>query len=141
AMGLVLEATVAMAVARDVISLVSDRLGGGGPQVTGGFIANVQRFARRVADRIVRPGRELVLPAVLGPGVAAALRRHLETERRVGDHIDPGGRRGGALLQYDDVFAPVLGEAAQAVEEFQVLWWFDVLGQCRGVGPTRDARR
>ena len=39
-----------------------------------------RHLARPVGDRIVRPGRELVLAAVQRPGIAAALGRHLEAE-------------------------------------------------------------
>ena len=100
AVRLVLEAAVAEAVARDVGARGRGSAARSAVhRCAGVFIANVDRFARRVADRVVRPGRELVLAAVLRPGVAAALGRHLEAEARVGDHVDPGRRRACALLE------------------------------------------
>ena len=58
-------------------------------------------FSRRVRDRIVGPGAELVQPAVHGPGVAAAGLRHLEAEATVGDHVDPRSRRRLARRQFE----------------------------------------
>src|SRR5690349_11353219 len=44
----------------------------GRPERAAHLIAQVERFARRIADRIVRPGGEPVLTAVLRPGIATA---------------------------------------------------------------------
>ena len=46
----------------------------------------------RVFYGVVAPWRDLVLPAVDGPGVAAASFRHLKAKRRVGNDIDPRAR-------------------------------------------------
>ena len=89
-----LEAAVAPAVPHDIgRRLVTDRQRRRRPELAAVVIAHVEDLAGPVADRIVRPGRELVVAAVLRPGIAAALGRHLEAERRVGDDIDPGRRR------------------------------------------------
>src|SRR5438309_6101806 len=92
-MRLVLEPAEAVAVERDVETGVADGLRRGRPDLAGSFIPDVHRLAGRVDDRIVRPGRELVLTAVLGPGVAATVRGNLEAEVRIRNHVDPGRRR------------------------------------------------
>ena len=74
----------------------------------------------RIADGIVRPRRELVLAAVGGPSVAAALGRGLEAERGIGDHIDPGRRRRLARAEYRHVFLAACRKSAETVEEFEL---------------------
>jgi hypothetical protein len=115
-----LEAAVAVTVASNVGSAIPDRLCRCAPEIAGYLVANVERFAARVSDRIVRPRRELVLAAVSSPGVAAPLRRHLKPEVGIGDHVDPRRRRGMICIEDDHVFPAVLVKAAKAVEEFKV---------------------
>ncbi len=76
-----LEAAVALTVAGDVGGLrVARRAHRRCPELVTVEIAHVERFAGPVGDRIVRPGGELVVAAVLGPGVAAAVGGNLEAE-------------------------------------------------------------
>ena len=119
AVRLVLEATVALAVAGDVAGGLADRQRGRAPEVAGLLVADVEGLAGRIAHRIVRPGREVVLLAVHRPGGAAALGRDLEAEAGVADHVEPGRRRGLAVIEDGDVFTAALGKAAQAVEELE----------------------
>ncbi len=65
------------------------QLGCGRPEMVGGWLVQVQHFAARVGDGIVRPGCQLVLAAVLGPGVAGASLGDDAAEAFVGDDIDP----------------------------------------------------
>jgi hypothetical protein len=118
AVGLVLEAAVAEAVARDVRP----------PSRIGCAVGSRRRpsprrarraLAGRVDDRVVRPRRELVVAAVLGPRVAAPLGRHLEPEAGVGDDVDPRHRRRAAAIEDGHVLAAVGVEAAEAVEELE----------------------
>src|SRR5262245_36220554 len=99
--------------------LLSDRQQRGGPQPARVLVADIQDFARWIGDRIVRPRRQLVLAAVAAPGVAGTGFRQLEPEGGVRNHVDPRGGRPLALAQDRDVFAAVVDEAAQAVEELQ----------------------
>ena len=117
----VLETAVALAVPNDIgRGLLANRQRGGAPEFAVVFVANVDHFARPVADRIVGPRRELILLAVDRPRIAAAFDRDLEAEGRVGDDVDPGRRRPLPLAEDRHVFAPVVCEAAKAIEEFEL---------------------
>ena len=74
---------------------VADRRGRRAPHLAGLLIAQIQHLAGAIGDRIVRPGSDLMFPAVERPGEAAAIGRNLKTKLRIGDHIDPW--RGGRL--------------------------------------------
>ena len=77
-----------------------------GPQTQAAvLVPHVERLPGCVADGIVRPGCELVLAAVPGPGVARARLGDLEAELRVRHHVDPGSRGPLPLAQNRDVFA------------------------------------
>ena len=97
--------------------LLADGQGGRPPEVSGVVVAQIDGLSGRIGHRVVRPGRELVLPAILRPGVAGARFRDLEPQSLVGDHVDPRGGRPLALAERDHVFAAVLHEAAQSVVE------------------------
>src|SRR5580693_6163797 len=86
--------------------VVADRQRGRAPQIAGIVVAQIEHLARAIADRIVRPGRQLVLAAVDRPGEAAAFRRYLEAEIRIGDDIDPGCGRGLPWPEDRDILAP-----------------------------------
>ena len=119
--GRMLEPAVSPAVAGDVgRRVVADRQGRRAPQVASVVVAQIERLARTIGDRIVRPRGELVLAAVHGPGVAAAFGRHLKAEGGVGDDVDPGRRRRLARAEDRHIFPSVLGEAAEPVEELEV---------------------
>src|SRR4051812_36762272 len=87
------------------------------PEPAGLLVAQVERLAGRVDERVVRPGRQAVLLAVGLPGGAGAALRDDEPEGRVGDHVHPRRRRVRAGRQVDDVLAPVGREPARAVPE------------------------
>ena len=80
----------------------------------------VEGFACSIADGVVGPGRQLVLPAVLGPGVPTARLGHLEPERLVGDHVEPRGWRRLTGPEDGHVLTPIITEAAEPVEELQL---------------------
>src|SRR5258708_2511362 len=68
-----LEPAVAPAVASPIERrLVANRQRRRAPQIAGVVVAQIECLARTIADRVVRPGGELVLTAVDGPGIAAA---------------------------------------------------------------------
>ena len=116
---LVREATVAMAVARNIDAAVADRLRRRAPELAARLVAHEECLAGGIGHRIVGPWGELVLPAVAGPGAGAAVGRDLEAEARVGDDVDPGCGRGLTVGEYGHVFAAVEVEAAESVEELQ----------------------
>ena len=88
------ETAVSLSVRRRVRrGLLADRKCGRPPQSARLLVAHVDRFAGCVADGIIRPGRELVLLAVHGPGKAAALGRNLKAKCGIADDVDPRCRR------------------------------------------------
>src|SRR5262249_15486431 len=98
--------------------VLADREQGRSPHQAAVLVADVDHLAGRVADRIVRPRRELVLVTVERPGVAGTGFRHLESNLLVRDHIDPRSGRPVALVEDDRVLAAVRDEAAEVVVEF-----------------------
>ena len=106
----------------------------GRPETPALLVADVERLAAGVGDRVVVPGREPEFVAVLRPGVGAAALGDDGAELRVGDHVDPRRGRGLAGREDDDVLAAVAAEAAQAVEERQVA--LRELGGGRRFGPA-----
>ena len=133
AVGRMLEPRIAEPMAGDVLPSVADRLRGRAPEIPARHVADVEGFTRRIDHRVVRPRRQLVLAAVLGPAVAASLCRGLKAEAGIGDDVDPRRRRGFAVVEDRDIFAPVLVEAAETIEKFKVRTF------CRHLG--RPARR
>ena len=116
-----LEPTVSAAVPGDIGRRgVADRQRRGGPEIACVFVAQIERFARPIAHRIIRPRRDLILTAVDRPRVAAAVGSNLEAERRIGDHVDP--RRGRRLAWPEDghVLASVSREPAETVEKLEI---------------------
>ena len=135
-----LEPAVATPVTGDIhAGLVADRQGRGAPQRARVVVSNVDRFAGLIPDRIVRPGREPIVPAVSSPGAPAALRRHLEAESWIGDDIYPWRRRVVSVAQDRDVLLAVARKAAQSIEELQCR--YVELRRRRAVGCGRDCRR
>ena len=87
------------------------------------LVADEDRFAGRIADGIVSPGRQPVVVAVARPRVAGAALGGDESERRVRDDVRPGlgGSAAGVLIDGDDVLAPVVGKPADAVEQLEAV--------------------
>src|SRR6185437_4461935 len=90
------------------------------PQFAAVFVTNVKHLARPIADRVIGPWADLVLLAVDAPRVATALDRHLETERGVGDDVDPWCRCPLSLAEDGHIFRAVSSETAQAVEKLEL---------------------
>src|SRR5262249_19064021 len=119
AMRVVREAAVALSVPTLVRPRVlADREQSWSPQLAAVLVADVDHLAGLVADRIVRPRRELVLAAVERPRVTGAGFRHLESDLLVRDHIHPRGGGPAPLVEYDAVPAAAPPEAPQVVVEF-----------------------
>src|SRR5688572_23587359 len=97
------------------------------PENAGVLITNEDGFARRIANGVVRPRGEAVVVTVPRPGESSAAFRRRESKHRVRDNIDPRGRRKRVLLRMrtaflidvNDVFTSVVGEAADPVEDFK----------------------
>ncbi len=106
AMTLALEDRIAGPVTDHVQRFCSGRHGRGAPDQPGFLIAQVERFARQVSDRVVAPGGQAVFAAVLCPGAAGTSFGDHEAELRVGDDVDPWMRRMLTRLEMDDVFPP-----------------------------------
>ncbi len=102
----VLEDGIACAVSNQIGCRCTTRQRRRRPHLGRFFVAQIDRFARRIGDRIVRPGRQAVLAAVASPGIARAGLGHHETEIRIGNHIDPRRGRLLAWLEVDHVLAP-----------------------------------
>ena len=116
----VFETAVAPTVPRHIGGcVVAYGQGGRAPDVARFFISQIQRLSRPVADRIVRPRRQLMFLAIYRPGVAPALRGDLKTEGRIGDDIDPRRWSRAARAQNGHIFAAAFGEPAHAVKVFQ----------------------
>jgi hypothetical protein len=92
----------------------------GAPHGAAAIVPEVNHLRRRVADRIVGPGCQLILARVQRPRAAGAVRGDLKAEVGIRDDIDPGRRRAMAFVDQGHVFAAGSGEAAQAVEILEV---------------------
>src|SRR5258705_9872497 len=90
------------------------------PQIPGLVVPDVDDLARRIADRIVRPGGELILPAVDRPRVPGTRLGDLEAEIPICDHVDPRRRRPPSLLENRYVLTSIVGEPAQPVVELEL---------------------
>ena len=84
------------------------------------FIADIERFATRIAYRIVVPGSEAELMGILGPGIRRSTLRDDGSEVRVRQDIHPGRRRYLILRCRNDILAAIRRESAQSVEENQI---------------------
>ena len=92
----------------------------GRKRLPAGMIEDVNRFARPVGDRIVRPRRQLEIAAVATPGEGRAFGGGVESEGPVGYHVDPGMRRGALAAKPDDIVATIPVEPAEAVPRLEV---------------------
>ncbi len=103
-----LEAAVPSPVPGDVRRLLDpDRQRRRRPQGAAVEIVDVENLTGAIADRIVGPGGELVVAAVLRPGIAAAFGGDLEAEGGIGDDIDPRRRRRLSGSQHGNVLATI----------------------------------
>ena len=75
-----LEDRVALPVTNDIRPCLADGQRRRRPGGAGFFVAQVDDFAGRIRDGIVRPGRQTILAAVDRPGVARACFSHLKAE-------------------------------------------------------------
>ncbi len=126
AMAGVREARVAEAVAHFVVRRGRHGAGHGRPVFAGVFVADVQRLAMRIGNRVVVPWAQAVHAAVAAPRVAGAVVADEAAERFVRDCVRPCQRRaaqlvrGGIEVQPYHVLVAQRIEAAVAVEERQV---------------------
>ena len=105
------------------------------------LIAQVDRFARRIADHIVAPGSQAVLAAVAGPGEAATGLRDDASQAVVGDHVAPGLGEMRARVELDHIVRPTGCEAAVAIVEGEVGAPFQPGDRHGGRPGDRDERR
>ena len=109
------------------------------PEDAGLLVTHVERLAVRIDDRVVRPRRQAVQPAVPAPRRAGARLAHEEAECLVRNDVDPRHRRPlGA--DPDDVLAAVGREAAVADVEGEGLR-FPISGRARGRRDERAGHR
>ena len=85
------------------------------------FIAQIEGLAADIRDGVVVPRGEAELVRVLAPGVGSAAFRDDRAKVRIRQHIHPRGGRDLSRLQANDVLVTVGREAAETVEEQQVL--------------------
>ena len=115
------EPAISAAMAGDISRRgVADRQRRRSPKVARVIVPQVERFARTIAHRIIRPRRDLIFAAVDRPCVAAALGSRLEAERRIGDDVDPGRRRRLARPKDRHILSSISREAAEPVEKFEI---------------------
>ena len=101
--------------------VVADRLRRRAPELAALLVAHVDRLARRIADRIVRPGRQLVLAAVARPRCSRCPRPTTwKPKPGLAITLIHGAGVDCAAAEDRHVFAAVLGEAAEAVEELEL---------------------
>src|SRR3546814_365112 len=85
------------------------------PEPPGLLVADVERLAAGVADRVVVPGREPELMRILRPRVAGVRFAGHAAEPGIGQHVRPRRRRRLPRRQVDHVLVAVRGERAEAV--------------------------
>src|SRR3954453_16926165 len=109
------EAAVTLAVPRDVACLLHPHgTSRRRPELAGILVAQVDPFAGRTVDRVIRPGREVILTAVPAPRVTTARLGDDEAELLISDDVRPWQRRMLPGFQDGHILAPVFGEAAEA---------------------------
>jgi len=89
------------------------------PDIPAVIVTQVDDLRWGVADRVIRPGRQLILLCVERPGAANSIRGGHESETRIGNHVAPRCRCPLFLVQNDHVLARRVGKAAHTVEEFE----------------------
>src|SRR5690606_40247584 len=76
---------------------------------------DVDALARPVGDRVVRPGRDLVVATVAAPCKSGAFCRHMESEALIGDDVDPRLWSHSSPGETYDIMPAVAFEAAEPV--------------------------
>ncbi len=113
----VLVDAVAEAMAGAVVALAAARQRLRRPYPPAVLVAQVERFAAGVADRVVVPRRQAELVRVLEPGVAGGTFAEHRAQLRIGQHVGPRRRGRRTLAQRDQVFATVGSKGAGTVVE------------------------
>ena len=133
---------VALAVAGRVFLPLARRQRGRRPERPSVFVPDEERFTGRVADRIVPPGREPVVVAVVSPGVAGPGLGAGEPERLVSDDVGPGRRRHrDAGCHLDGVLAPVVQKSTHAIGQLETAIRMRRSDRDRGDGTRRFGHR
>ena len=102
------ENRIALTVSCAVSILLADRQRRRGPEDAEVVVANVNRGAGRIGDRIVEPRREAIALAITVPGESRARLGDERAEVRIRHDVDPGS---GSLLagtEIDRVFFSIL---------------------------------
>src|SRR5581483_1050721 len=90
------------------------------PELAGFLVAQPNRFAARIGERIVVPRRQPELVRVFGERVGAAGFGNHAAENFIGQHVAPGRGCGGAGRKPDHIFVAFRRMPAVAVEALQV---------------------
>ncbi len=114
----VLKNTVALPVPDDVWLTLAHRQRRGRPDRARVVITQIHNLARRIADRIVRPGCQTVLTTVQRPRAATTGFSDLKSEiDGVADDVGPWRGRPLFRAEEGDVLAPALVKPTEPVEE------------------------
>ena len=92
----------------------------GGPDRRGFLVAQIQRFAGTVGQRVVVPRRQAILAAVQRPAETQAGLADDAAEALIGQHVAPGGRGALIRLEVNQVVAAIGAEAANTVIRAQI---------------------
>src|SRR3546814_6682789 len=112
---LVLVDAVAEAMAHAIRAVAGAGQRGRRPEPPGLLVADIERLAAGVADRVVVPGREPELMSILRPRIAGVRFAGHDAEPGIGQYVRPRRRRRLSLRQVDHVLVAVRGERAEAV--------------------------
>ncbi|MNK64229.1 hypothetical protein D3C87_834640 [compost metagenome] len=95
-------------------------------------IGDIEGLTRPVDDRIVAPGRQLIVARIAAPAETGAFGRNVEAETLVRDDVDPRMRCGLPAIEAHNIFLAVLGEAAKTVPEIEITRIFDLFRNRKG---------
>src|SRR5690606_23125880 len=106
------EHAVAEAVARDAArgTVDAERCAGRRPMMIALVIAQEDRFARVIGQRIIAPGRKTPTMRIPEPRVRAADIGDHAAEMRIGEHVAPRRGCGSIVAPNDHIFATVRAE-------------------------------
>src|SRR5580704_9858081 len=121
-MRLVLETCVPLTVPRHIRGrIVANRQRRWAPNLAGIFVTDIDRFARRIDNVIVGPGREVILVAIGRPSKSGTGLRHDESESRIRNNVDPRFGRSEPRIKGRHILPGLLAEAAESIEKLQSL--------------------